>query len=339
MKPRLEIGFPLRQQKCFLFGEPYNSGQRVFQLNHNRSGILLALQTLRLPVNSGVGVMAYNCHTVMEAVVQAKLKPVFIDITDELMIDYDDLDRKLPHISVLIVTHLFGIVNDVKHIREEFPHLIIIEDCAHAYGIENVYGDFAVFSIGQGKLPSIGDGGLLLVNNLCYLEQLMTLYNALPDYSLLQSVKLFFSMLIRSWMYSRCAYGWLTLPVKRKRSAALNNGDFKPMKMCRGVSAIYAIEKGKVADKIKYRERNAEQIMDSIRTSGEMESILGINAFMLVVKCQSPDVLREKLKGIGLDSATHFVNAIHWAKEFGYQSGECPTTELLINHLLMIPTY
>ena len=161
MKPRLDVHFSCRMKRVFLFGRPYLPVENEFLLNHARSGILLALQALKLAPQSKVGVMAYNCHTVFNAVAQADCIPVFLDVTDGMTIDVEDLNKKVSGLSALVVTHLFGIQNDVALIRTKYPHLPIIEDCAHAYGITDIQGDFAVFSIGQGKLPSLGDGGIL----------------------------------------------------------------------------------------------------------------------------------------------------------------------------------
>jgi dTDP-4-amino-4,6-dideoxygalactose transaminase len=60
---------------------------------------------------------------------------------------------------------------------------------------------------------------------------------------------------------------------------------------------------------------------------------------MLVVYCDNPERLREKLYREGVDSATHFSNSIYWASVFGYRHGECPNAEKLITRLLMIPIY
>lgn len=312
MIPRLDIHFSLCQQWQFMFGKPYTPKNDEFLFNHSRSAIMLVLKATGLPAGAGVGVMAYNCHTVFNAVEQAGYTPVFIDITDDLKLDIEDLRKKVDSISALVVTHLFGLVNDVQRIKKEFPNLIIIEDCAHAYGIEQLYSDFATFSIGQGKLPSIGDGGILCVINQKYLSNVESQYKEMPDYSTRQSVKLFFKLWFNSIMHSRLLYGWITLPLKLKRKVSSGKEIIKPMKMCRGISNIYSFEK----DKVKLR-----------------------NPFMLVLHCHNPKEEQIKYRKKGIDTDTHFANSILWAKEFGYIQGQCQNTEKLINHLLMVPTY
>ena len=339
MKPRLEICFSFSQQTAFLFGQKYTPTESEFLLNHARSGILLALNAMGLPQGTGVGVMVYNCHTVMNAVEQAGCKPVFLDVTDELTLDLDDLRKKSGQIEALIVTHLFGIVNNVKAIKAEFPELLIVEDCAHAYGIDKLYGDFAIFSIGQGKLPSIGDGGILKVLNDRFKGSVEKLFGGLTDYSKLQSSMLFLKLWAKSLLYSHLIYGWLSLPVKNKRSVASGKEAIALKKMCRGISAVYAIEKDQAVEKIVRRKQRATEVLEAIRPFGISTFYLGCNAFMLVVSCESPAKLQKELAKQGVDSATHFANAIHWATEFGYASGQCPNAEKIIKHLLMIPIY
>ena len=218
MKPRLEVRFPLKDQWAFWTGNPYEPAQGEFLLDHARSGILLALQALALPAGSGVGVMAYNCHTVFNAVRQADYQPVFLDVTDALVLDKDDLVRKRGAIRALVVTHLFGILNDVDSIKENYPDLPVIEDCAHAFGLEQVSGDFAVFSIGQGKLPSLGDGGILFVKNRKYDETIARLYSDLPAYSWQGRLKQSLVMWIKSLSYIPFVYSSVTRFIKSRRN-------------------------------------------------------------------------------------------------------------------------
>lgn len=338
MIPRLDISFPRSQQRAFIKGEAFISSEGDYLLNHARSGIYLALKALQLPKGSSVGVMTYNCHTVMESVRQAGCKVFFLDVTDDLLLDMVDLKRKVNRLSAIVVTHLFGVVNDVKRIREAFPGLPIIEDCAHAFGIEDLHGDFASFSIGQGKLPSIGDGGILKVLNRKYLEKVSALYNALPGYSSSQDAKLFIKLWTKSLMHNRLIYGWITLPLKKCRRNHLGKEPVVPRKMSRGISAIYSKESDSVACEIAHRKNRAQVLIASL-PKGVSYTILGSNAFMLVLFCDNPKLVRDYYCLRGLDTDTHFAQCIHWAQEFGYVSGQCPNAEKLVNHLLMVPLY
>lgn len=67
--------------------------------------------------------------------------------------------------------------------------------------------------------------------------------------------------------------------------------------------------------------------------------MIGSNAFMAIVTCEDPAALQKHYAERGIETATHFKNAITWAKQFGYVEGSCPNAEKLVNKLLMIPTY
>ena len=312
MIPRLQISFPLCYSKEYWLGKPYFAAENEFLLNHARSGILLALKAVDLPTEAGVGVMIFNCHTVVNAVAQAGFRPVFLDVTDELRLDLKDLARKADGLAALVVTHLFGILNDVKAIRLRYPNMIIIEDCAHAYGIKELNSDFAVFSIGQGKNPSIGDGGILKVLNNRYLQKTEDIFNMLPEYTWGQRMKLFFKLFGKAMLYRPWVYGWLTLPLKRKCPVQSGKELIIQRKMCRGIRNIYKIEK---------------------------ERVIPRDAFMQVIYCDNPEEEKESYKRNGIDTDTHFGHSIQWAREFGYEFGDCPNAEKLVNHLLMVPNY
>ena len=338
MIPRIEASFPFSHQRLFLRGKHYEPSGNEFLLNHSRSCILLALQSAELPADAKVGVMAYNCHTVFNAVEQAGCIPVFLDVTENLTLDFEALKQKASTMSALVMTHLFGIINDVQRIKSAFPNLIIIEDCAHANGIEQLYGDFATFSIGQGKLPSIGDGGILKVLNNKYLDTVKTFYGSLPEYSKIQSTKLFISLFAKSLMHSKCIYGWLTLKLKRMRKVQSGREMITQKKMCKGISAVYAKEKENISQLIESRKRNAQRLIASL-PEGVNSYLIGKNAFMLVLLCNNPKQIQTYYSKKGIDTDTHFAHSLQWAKEFGYVPSTCPKAEKLCNEMLVLPTY
>lgn len=340
MKPRLEIRFPYRMQCAFLFGRPYQGKRNEFLLNHARSGLVLALKSLNLPEKSKVGVMAYNCHTVFNAVAQTGLNPVFIDVTEGLLLDTNDLENKYKELSALVVTHLFGLRNSISYIRERFPNLPIIEDCAHAYGLRDYEGDFVVFSVGQGKFPSLGDGGILLVNNSTYLDTVTSLYGAIQDYRFYESVRLFFKLCLKSVLSIPFLYSLITRSYKRKRKLPSGIERINLKRMNRGISSMYEIERNDIHKKIEKRILNAERISQSIKGfSKEVSILIGENAFMLVVKPADKIELKKRFLARGIEAETHFSHCIDWALGFGYSRGSCPCTERLVHSLLMIPTY
>lgn len=340
MIPRLDIHFSLKQKLLFCFGKQYQPTSDEFLLNHSRSAIMLALKSLHLSIGSRVGVMAYNCHTVFSAVRSAGCELVFIDVTDDLHLDITDFNNKKDSLSALVVTHLFGIVNDISTIREVCGDLLIIEDCAHAYSYGHKESDFVTYSIGQGKLPSIGDGGILKVNNQDYLSDVETEYNSLIGYSWLDNVKLFAKLWLKSLMYRPLVYTYVTLPIKQHRGGHNSVEIVKPRKMSTCISAIYEYERQRVENLIDILRTNTMLLKDYLEKKDDVEKvIIGQNAFMLVIRSDNKKSLQEFFFSLGIDCATHFGESYAWAVEYGMSKDDCPMVQYLCHHLLMLPTY
>ena len=340
MKPRLEIRFPLSRQWTYCFGRPYHPEADEFLFNHARSGIMLALQALGLPAGSRIGVMAYNCHTVFNAVAQAGHTPLFLDVTDSLTLDLDDLRKKRESISALVVSHLFGIVSDVETIRKEFPELPVIEDCAHAFGIPEIHGDFAVFSIGQGKLPSLGDGGILMVRNEGYLEATAKLYDEVPCSTKAQVFRQWGKMLLKSMLYTPLIYTVITEPMKRRRKPSSGIETVSVRRMGRGIRALYGKEITSLPQTITQRKLNAGGMDSFLSTLPGVRKVLkgSVNGFMSVAVCDDVPAVKKALREKGIEADTHFAHCIEWAGSFGYAEGSCPQTQGLTRCLLMVPT-
>ena len=334
MLPRLEISFDKKDRAVFRRGEREEWQCNQFVLNHCRTGIVLALDVLQLPAGSRVGLMTYNCHTVMNAIWQAQLTPVFIDVTNELTLDVNDLRKKIDGMQALVITHLFGIINDVSAIKKLFPDIVIIEDCAHAYA-HAVEGDFGVYSIGQGKFPSVGDGGVLEVKNKKYLDAVAKVYSTITDYTSREESKLYYKLWFRAFINQPLIYKFITLPLKQKRDMGVTPQKESIKRMSIGVNRLLKNKKQDYTHNIQERKRTAESITRKYNITNYE---LGENAFMLVVHTKTPSALQERFRRNGIDSATHFANSIDWARAFGYK-GDCPNSERLTNELLMIPIY
>ena len=367
MIPRLNISFPLKRQWCYWFGKQYepsrelplntnrdanrscefsqcsrspqeleiigdpeNSENRVlmreYLLNHARTGIVMALR-VALPNGGRVGVVAYSCHTVANAVINAGCEPFFVDVTEDLRIDVSSVPVDL---DAIVVTNLFGIRNDIAAIRKRCPNAIIIVDNAHGYGLPKE-GDFAVYSINQGKFPALGEGGILVVSQklpTMLQKSIEEQYAALPGYGFIAQVKLFTQMMVKAIAYSRCMY-WLTMKMKKSSNPKVHQ-EVVMRKMAKGVSRLYKAALPEIPKMIELQRKNAAKIDGAF---------YGNNAFMTIVRTEDPVALQKEYAKRGVETATHFKNAITWAEEFGYKRGTCPKAEELTTKLLMIPTY
>lgn len=336
MIPRLHISFSLGKQLAFCFGKVYTPQAGEYLLNHARSGIVMALRAA-LPAGGKVGVVAYNCHTVANAVEQAGCTPVFVDVTEDLHIDLQHLSKL--QLDALVLTNLFGIHNDIVAVRQTIGSATIIVDNAHGYGLP-AEGDFTVYSINQGKFPALGEGGILYVNNPDYATSIQTQYAALKGYSIVQETKLYLTMLLKALMHTPWIYRALTLRMKQKRSSVACRSEVVLKRMAKGVSRMYQQALPTISQEIANQQRNAQFVADRLLDQKMAQRVwYSENAFMLIAQTDKPEVLKNHLMQHGVESATHFARAIEWAREFGYTPGECPMAELLTKKLVMIPTY
>ena len=336
MIPRLQIGFSLKRQKAFLWGMEYIPQVGEYLINHARTGIVMALHAA-LPNSGRVGVVAYNCHTVANAVVQGGCTPVFVDVTEDLHIDLQHLATL--EVDAIVDTNLFGIRNDIEQIRQTLPNAIIIVDNAHGYGLP-AEGDFTVYSINQGKFPALGEGGVLWVNSMQYQDVIEQQYKQLAGYSLMAEIKLYISMLLKSWMHTPLIYGLITLPMKRSRRGGACRETVVMKRMAKGVSRMYQVALPTIDEQIQQRRTHAQYIAKRWQEHGFGTQVwYGENAFMLIGRNDNPLAVKTFFAKHGVEVATHFAKTIEWAKEFGYSEGQCPMAEKLTKKLIMIPTY
>lgn len=127
----------------------------VRHLNRGSLAIAFALQHSGISHGDEVLLPAYHCIAMVEPVLWVGAVPAFYRIQESTALDLADIERRLtPSSRVLIAPHYFGFPQDMKSIRAfcDEHHLILIEDCAHAFfGRMNghppgYYGDYAIGS-------------------------------------------------------------------------------------------------------------------------------------------------------------------------------------------------
>ena len=119
-----------------------------------------------------------NCFTlapVPGAIAHAGAVPVLVDVTDDLLIDLDDLRRKAQtsEARTLLLSHMRGHICDMQALTAvcaEFG-IRLIEDCAHTMGAgwngkaTGTWGVAGCFSLQSYKHANSGEGGLLVTHD------------------------------------------------------------------------------------------------------------------------------------------------------------------------------
>lgn len=320
---------------------------RLFYTNHARTALRIALTALDLGKGANVGVFIYNCHTVPGAVVKAGYNPVFIDVNDDFTIDTADLEAKVANLDALIVTHLFGLPNDVRYLKKRYPQLPIIEDCAHAFytfskgRMLGSVGDMATYSTGKAKFPSVASGGYLRVNNKHYELAVQSAYNALSKPCLVSELKSVCMSLVMALLHKPWLYGFFTLPILKAKTPV--DRDEQESTMLRTTKRVYLCNKISHIDYLVSQQKtNASIILSGINNHNSLTISKNVvssqtNSFMIPCRVGNPQAYVNFAVSRGVEFGRHFANAIMWATHFGYTLGSCPNGEKIVSEVLVIP--
>lgn len=133
-----------------------------------RAAISLALEHSDVGEGDEVLIPAYHCESMVSPATWRKARPVFYKVNRDTSLDLRDVLLKIsPRTKALIVTHYFGLIQDMLPLVEmcKLHKIILIEDCAHAFfgsrGGRSVgsWGDYATAS--SMKFFPVYDGGVL----------------------------------------------------------------------------------------------------------------------------------------------------------------------------------
>lgn len=147
-------------------------------VNTGTSALHIALEALQLPIGSEVIVPQYTMIATAWAVYYARLKPIFIDCDDSLLIDISQIEQNITtKTKVIMVTHVYGrVVNmdKIMSIAKKY-NLRVIEDAAEAHGCDwknkkvGSY-DIGCFSFYKNKIICGEEGGAVTSNDINFLE-------------------------------------------------------------------------------------------------------------------------------------------------------------------------
>lgn len=132
--------------------------------------IELALIACGVEPGSQVLVPGFTFTAVPSAIVVLRATPVFVECTDDLRLDIDDLRHKIsPQTRVLLLSHMRGHTSDMDAIVQlcATHGITLVEDAAHALGgcwagrKIGSFGKASCFSFQSNKIINAGEGGML----------------------------------------------------------------------------------------------------------------------------------------------------------------------------------
>jgi len=154
----------------------YCGTEHCISLANGTDALELALRALDIGAGKTVLTVANAGMYSTIAILAAGARPVFTDVRpDTLLMDSADVARILERqkIDAIIVTHLYGLLADIRQISElaRAHGIPVIEDCAQAHGAAlgdqraGSFADIACFSFYPTKnLGALGDGGAIVTS-------------------------------------------------------------------------------------------------------------------------------------------------------------------------------
>ncbi|MEM9351048.1 MAG: DegT/DnrJ/EryC1/StrS family aminotransferase [Pseudomonadota bacterium] len=133
-------------------------------------GLSTALRAVGVKPGEKVLSNAFTLAPVPGAIASVGAEPVFVGVTEGLVIDLEDLAAKADQASVLMLSHMRGHICDMDALMAlaEARGLIVIEDCAHTMGAKwngtysGRHGHIGCYSCQTYKHVNSGEGGLLV---------------------------------------------------------------------------------------------------------------------------------------------------------------------------------
>lgn len=132
-----------------------------------------ALRALGIGHGDRVLTNAFTLAPVPGAIASVGADPVFVDVTEDLTIDLNDLRAKAGQADVLMLSHMRGHLCDMDALLEicDAYGIKVIEDCAHTMGAKwkgrqsGCDGVIGCYSTQTYKHMNSGEGGLLVTDD------------------------------------------------------------------------------------------------------------------------------------------------------------------------------
>ncbi|KIC10108.1 aminotransferase [Leisingera sp. ANG-M1] len=138
-------------------------------------GYALAISLRAVGVKPGDKVLtnAFTLAPVPGSIASVGAEPVFVEVTEDLTIDLDDLAAKADQAKVLMLSHMRGHLCDMDRLMEicDGAGITVIEDCAHTMGaswngvLSGKHGAVGCYSCQTYKHVNSGEGGLLITDD------------------------------------------------------------------------------------------------------------------------------------------------------------------------------
>ncbi|WP_281824516.1 DegT/DnrJ/EryC1/StrS family aminotransferase [Jannaschia rubra] len=132
-----------------------------------------ALRALGVGPGDPVLTNGWTLAPVPGAIAAVGARPVLVEVTEDLVIDLDDLAAKADRATVLMLSHMRGHIVDMERLMEicDRHGIAVVEDCAHTMGAHwdgtpsGRFGRIGCYSTQTYKHVNSGEGGLIVTDD------------------------------------------------------------------------------------------------------------------------------------------------------------------------------
>ncbi|PJE29766.1 dTDP-4-amino-4,6-dideoxygalactose transaminase [Pseudooceanicola antarcticus] len=146
-----------------------------FALATGSGGIAITTALRAVGVAAGEPVLtnAFTLAPVPGAIAAVGGRPVYVEVTEDLVIDLDDLEAKIGAAKVLLLSHMRGHLCDMDRLMQicDAAGVKVVEDCAHTMGAawngqaSGRQGLVGCYSTQTYKHMNSGEGGFLVTDD------------------------------------------------------------------------------------------------------------------------------------------------------------------------------
>ncbi len=310
---------------------------------------------------ANVVIPGFSCVVVSNSVRSAGLEVRYADIdTATLTPGIEDFAKLVDDNTVaIVVQHVFGLVDEhIEQLKQRFPEVKIIEDCAHALGgcfadgqMLGSKGDYAFFSFEQSKPINVWTGGVLVGSDDRVFAALQAQERQLAVASDVHDIGCLLIICLHFCCFAKFAggFGVLMLRVlaklfrfKPSMSVQERHGVFNPSVAVRFSErrSAFINEQLKCLDKNKkHRQQLVACYQKHLGVSFKLPFYAMVLRYPLLVNDKKNFI--ESCARQGLQVGEWFSTVVHPADpaipEFCYQAGSCPKAEAVCAALINLP--
>lgn len=364
------IGDPVIELEA-LFARDMGVSQAI-AISSVRFGLYHTIKYCRFPSGAEILCSPITIYPVIECIIAAGMKPVFVDLTsDNFSINIDDAAKKTtPRARAILATHLWGIPNKMGEIYEfaKRRRLELFEDASQcmrgASGGYKVgsFGRAGFFSMGVTKTANAFGGAMMITGDddlADYMRSVISALRPAPVSALLKPVLLELALNIcsRRTVFSFAVSPALSLAAAmfKKKDRLDHSGlqrserrDIFPEKLNYAFSDIQARAAISTFKNLFIRDNKRKKIADWYRSALRGTKGLHIpapakgdegNYWMFVVFVRRPEEFKKFLLRMKIDSLIPSLDACHEMSYFEEFIAELPVASKLSRSAVCLPCY